>query len=203
MRSRKPFSVPEQVPLYFDTPGLVAGVDEAGRGPLAGPVVAAAVILDDRKPIAGLDDSKKLSEKRREKLFEDILARALCCSIAEASVQEIDSLNILQATLLAMQRAVAGRQDEAVPVRPAGGGGIELQELGIEDSGNVGHAHGHSRVAGIGRLDRIHRQGADGIGHGRQAGGFEGHAECSGQGGKCRVDSMPPPLGRGEPASRR
>lgn len=108
MRSRKPFKVPEQVPLRFDTPGLVAGVDEAGRGPLAGPVVAAAVILDDRKPIAGLTDSKKLSQKRREHLFEEILAKALCCSIAEATVQEIDSLNILQATLLAMRRAVDG-----------------------------------------------------------------------------------------------
>ena len=108
MRSRKPFKVPVQVPLKFDTPGLIAGVDEAGRGPLAGPVVAAAVILDDRKPIEGLRDSKKLSQKRREHLYEQILAKALCCSIAEATVQEIDSLNILQATLLAMRRAVEG-----------------------------------------------------------------------------------------------
>ena len=108
MRSRKPFKVPEQVPLRFDTHGLIAGVDEAGRGPLAGPVVAAAVILDDRKPIEGLKDSKKLSQKRREHLYEQILAKALCCSIAEATVQEIDSLNILQATLLAMRRAVEG-----------------------------------------------------------------------------------------------
>jgi ribonuclease HII len=89
-------------------PGLVAGVDEAGRGPLAGPVVAAAVILDDLRPIEGLADSKALSPRRRELLFDQIRARALCCSIAEASVEEIDRLNILQATLLAMQRAVAG-----------------------------------------------------------------------------------------------
>lgn len=87
---------------------LTAGVDEAGRGPLAGPVVAAAVILDDRLPIEGLQDSKKLSARRREALFDAIRARALCFAVAEASVEEIDRLNILQATLLAMQRAVAG-----------------------------------------------------------------------------------------------
>ena len=89
-------------------PGLVAGVDEAGRGPLAGPVVAAAVILDDLKPIAGLADSKKLSPAKRERLYDEIRAKALCCSVAEASVEEIDRLNILQATMLAMQRAVEG-----------------------------------------------------------------------------------------------
>lgn len=87
---------------------LVAGVDEAGRGPLAGPVVAAAVILDELQPIAGLADSKKLSPKRRLALYDEIRAKALCCSIAEASVEEIDRLNILQATLLAMVRAVQG-----------------------------------------------------------------------------------------------
>jgi ribonuclease HII len=97
-----------QPPLVWDKPGLVAGVDEAGRGPLAGPVVAAAVILDVRYPIAGLDDSKKLTAKRREKLYDEIMAKALCVSVAEASVEEIDSINILQATMLAMQRAVLG-----------------------------------------------------------------------------------------------
>lgn len=107
MRSRK-FLQAEQATLLWDTPGLVAGVDEAGRGPLAGPVVAAAVILDDLHPIAGLADSKKLSAARREKLYDEIRAKALCCSIAEASVEEIDRLNILQATLLAMRRAVEG-----------------------------------------------------------------------------------------------
>ena len=107
MRSIK-FSVPEQVALSWDVPGLIAGVDEAGRGPLAGPVVAAAVILDERHPIQGLADSKKLTAQRRERLFDEIRAKALCCSIAEASVEEIDRLNILQATLLAMRRAVAG-----------------------------------------------------------------------------------------------
>ena len=98
----------QQVAFSWDLPGLLAGVDEAGRGPLAGPVVAAAVILDDMRPIAGLNDSKKLSPARREKLFDEIRAKALCCSIAQASVQEIDEINILQATLLAMRRAVEG-----------------------------------------------------------------------------------------------
>ncbi len=86
----------------------MAGVDEAGRGPLAGPVVAAAVILNDLNPIAGLADSKKLTAARREALFDEIRAKALCCSVAEASVEEIDELNILQATMLAMRRAVEG-----------------------------------------------------------------------------------------------
>jgi ribonuclease HII len=107
MPSKKSW-VLEQAPLNFDVPGLMAGVDEAGRGPLAGPVVAAAVILDDLHPIAGLNDSKKLTAKRREKLFDEIKAKALCFSIAQASVQEIDEINILQATLLAMKRAVEG-----------------------------------------------------------------------------------------------
>jgi ribonuclease HII len=97
-----------QVALSWDVPGLIAGVDEAGRGPLAGPVVAAAVILDELRPIKGLADSKKLTARRREKLFDEICAKALCCSVAQASVEEIDRLNILQATLLAMQRAVEG-----------------------------------------------------------------------------------------------
>ena len=94
--------------MPWDVPGLVAGVDEAGRGPLAGPVVAAAVILDDLKPIPGLADSKTLSARQRERLSEAIHARALCFSVAQASVEEIDQLNILQATLLAMRRAVMG-----------------------------------------------------------------------------------------------
>lgn len=94
--------------LPWDKPGLQAGVDEAGRGPLAGPVFAAAVILNPSKPIAGLNDSKKLSAKRREALFDEIHDKALCVCIAQASVQEIDAHNILRATHLAMQRAVQG-----------------------------------------------------------------------------------------------
>jgi ribonuclease HII len=92
----------------FDAPGLMAGVDEAGRGPLAGPVVAAAVILDELKPIRGLNDSKLLSAPTRERLYMEIHAKALCFCIAQASVEEIDELNILQATMLAMRRAVEG-----------------------------------------------------------------------------------------------
>ena len=87
--------------------GLLAGVDEAGRGPLAGEVVAAAVILDENRPIEGLRDSKKLSESRREELAGAIRERALAFAVASASVAEIDELNILQASLLAMSRAVA------------------------------------------------------------------------------------------------
>ena len=107
MRSKK-FLRAEQAPLIWDAPGLIAGVDEAGRGPLAGPVVAAAVILDDLNPIVGLADSKKLTALKRERLYDEIRAKALCCSIAEATVEEIDELNILQATMLAMRRAVEG-----------------------------------------------------------------------------------------------
>ena len=87
---------------------LWAGVDEAGRGPWAGAVFAAAVILDPKHPIAGLADSKKLSAARREKLYAQICEQALCYCVAQASVQEIDHLNILQATMLAMRRAVEG-----------------------------------------------------------------------------------------------
>lgn len=111
----KAFLRAEQVPLNWAAPGLAAGVDEAGRGPLAGPVVAAAVILDPRQGIAGLADSKKLTARRREQLFDQIQDKALCCAIGQASVEEIDRLNILQATLLAMQRAVAGLR--LVPAR--------------------------------------------------------------------------------------
>ena len=115
MRSNKSFK-PEQAAFVWDTAGLVAGVDEAGRGPLAGPVVAAAVILDDCNPIRGLADSKKLTAMRREKLFDEIRAMALCCSIAQASVEEIDRLNILQATMLAMRRAVQGLRLKPIKV---------------------------------------------------------------------------------------
>ena len=106
---------PEQLGLVWAMPGLVAGVDEAGRGPLAGPVVAAAVILDELHPIKGLRDSKTLSKATRERLAAEVRARALCCSVAEATVEEIDRLNILNATLLAMRRAVEGLR--LVPAR--------------------------------------------------------------------------------------
>lgn len=87
--------------------GLVAGVDEAGRGPLAGPVVAGAVILDPENPIAGLRDSKRLTALRRDALYAEIQEKALAWAVGRAEVEEIDRINILQATMLAMQRAVA------------------------------------------------------------------------------------------------
>ncbi|KAF1055792.1 MAG: Ribonuclease HII [Burkholderia gladioli] len=99
----------EQPGFSFDTPGeIVCGVDEAGRGPLAGPVVAATVILDPARSIAGLDDSKALSAKKREALYAEIVAHSLAWCVASASVEEIDTINILHATMLAMRRAVEG-----------------------------------------------------------------------------------------------
>lgn len=97
----------------FEFPELTAGVDEVGRGPLAGDVVTAAVILDPARPIVGLNDSKKLTERKRLYLFDEIRDKALSYSIARASIDEIDSLNILQASLLAMKRAV-----ETLPTQP-------------------------------------------------------------------------------------
>ena len=98
------------MPALIVPEGLVCGIDEAGRGPLAGPVVAAAVILDPSRPIDGLNDSKKLSERKRAALAVEIREKALAWCVAEASVEEIDTLNILHATMLAMTRAVAGLQ---------------------------------------------------------------------------------------------
>lgn len=98
--------------VYPDA-GLIAGVDEVGRGPLVGAVVTAAVILDPARPIVGLADSKKLSEKKRLALFEEIKEKALAWSLGRAEPHEIDDLNILHATMLAMQRAVAG-----LPITP-------------------------------------------------------------------------------------
>ncbi len=102
-----------QIELFAESKLVIAGVDEAGRGPLAGPVVAAAVILDESRPIVGLTDSKKLTSKKREALFSEICAKAHTYAIAEATVAEIDTINILQASLLAMKRAV-----EALNLKP-------------------------------------------------------------------------------------
>jgi len=101
--------------LYFETDGLMAGVDEAGRGPLAGPVVASAVVLDPHAPVTGLADSKKLSPKRREVLAAEIKQHSLAWSVAWADPAEIDAINILAATMLAMRRAILG-----LTVTPAG-----------------------------------------------------------------------------------
>jgi ribonuclease HII len=99
---------PKQKKLDWDPIGLLAGVDEAGRGPLAGPVVAAAVILDDSRRILGLADSKVLTPLQRDKLYDKIREKALCCAVGSASVEEIEELNIFHATMLAMRRAVEG-----------------------------------------------------------------------------------------------
>ena len=110
MTKRK--SIP-QASFNFSSGQLVAGVDEVGRGPLAGAVVAAAVILDPDKPIAGLTDSKKLTEKKRDLLFDIIKRDALAWAIGRAEVEEIDTLNILHASMLAMKRAVEQLQPAA------------------------------------------------------------------------------------------
>lgn len=94
--------------FIYPKANLIAGVDEVGRGPLVGAVVTAAVILDPNKPIIGLADSKKLTEKKREQLFVEIQEKALCWCIGRAEPEEIDEINILHATMLAMQRAVSG-----------------------------------------------------------------------------------------------
>lgn len=122
---------------------LIAGVDEAGRGPLAGPVTAAAVILDPARPIAGLDDSKKLSEKKRDSLEPLIRERALAFCVAHADVNEIDELNILQATLLAMRRAVAGLATAAQAVVVDGN---KVTDFGVPAEAVVG---GDARVPAI------------------------------------------------------
>lgn len=122
---------------------IICGVDEAGRGPLAGPVSAAAVILDPDNPIPGLNDSKKLSEKQRERLAPLIRERALAWAVAYASVEEIDRLNILQATLLAMQRAV-----QALAIQPQRVlvDGLYCPQTGIPSEAIV---KGDSKVAAI------------------------------------------------------
>jgi len=144
----------EQLGLLFDAPGLVAGVDEAGRGPLAGPVVAAAVILDERRPIRGLKDSKELTPLKRECLFDEIHAKALCLSIAQASVEEIDTLNILQATLLAMKRAIEGLR-----LRPAKVliDGNQLPKIRIRAEAVVGGDALVKSISAASILAKVHR----------------------------------------------
>jgi len=129
--------------VYDGRAELICGVDEVGRGPLVGDVVTAAVILDPVRPIAGLADSKTLSEKRRLVLADEIRAKALCWHIGRASPQEIDRLNILQATMLAMQRAVAGLQ--VAPARVLVDGN-RLPELAYPAEAVV---KGDSKVAAI------------------------------------------------------
>ena len=142
MRLKKSLAL-DQKSFDWEIPGLVAGVDEAGRGPLAGPVFAAAVILDDMSPISGLADSKKLSPKKRDLLYDIIKARALCFSVAMASVDEIDQLNILQATLLAMQRAVKGLRLKPMKVL------VDGNRLPVLDIRAEAIVKGDSKVASI------------------------------------------------------
>ena len=133
---------------------MIAGVDEAGRGPLAGPVVAAAAVLDPRAPIEGLDDSKKLSEAKRCALEFEIKEKALHWAVASASVAEIDALNILQATLLAMQRAVAG-----LAVIPAGAlvDGNKLPRLPCPAEAVVGGDALHAEISAASILAKQER----------------------------------------------
>ena len=133
---------------------LIAGVDEAGRGPLIGSVVAAAVILDSNQPIEGLNDSKKLTAKKREKLFEEIQQKALAWSIAEASHEEIDEINILQATMLAMQRAVAGLKVQADLVRIDGN---RCPDLSLPCEAVVGGDALHQEISAASILAKVAR----------------------------------------------
>ena len=150
----KKSSPPEQLGLSFDVNGLVAGVDEAGRGPLAGPVVAAAVILDDTKRIRGLNDSKLLTPLARDRLYDEIRAKALCCSVAEATVEEIDELNILQATLLAMRRAVEGLRLKPAKVLVDGN---QLPRLKVHAEAIIGGDATVKAISAASILAKVHR----------------------------------------------
>lgn len=132
----------------------IAGVDEVGRGPLAGDVVAAAVILDDARPIAGLRDSKKLSEKKREALFDEIRDKALCFAIARCSVAEIDELNILQASLLAMKRAVEALSQQPDHVLVDGN---KLPRWTYSSEAVVGGDDQHAEIAAASILAKVTR----------------------------------------------
>ncbi len=163
----------EKLGLLWDGVGLMAGVDEAGRGPLAGPVVAAAVILDERQPIKGLNDSKALTARARDRLFDEIRGRALCCSIGQASVEEIDALNILQATMLAMRRAVEGLRLKPHMVLVDGNRlpGLQVPALAI--------VKGDSKVKAISAASivaKVHRdQLCDALHQAHPQYGFDGH----------------------------
>lgn len=133
----------------------VAGVDEAGRGPLVGSVVAAAVILDPNQPILGLTDSKKLSEKKREQLFIEIQQKSLAWSIAEASHLEIDELNILQATFLAMRRAVDGLS--TIPHLVRVDGNQHIQGISLPCESIVGGDFLHQEISAASILAKVTR----------------------------------------------
>ena len=153
-----------QKTLLFSAPGPVAGIDEAGRGPLAGPVVAAAVILRDDDPIDGLADSKLLSERRRNELAAQIMVRSLAWSVAWADVAEIDTINILQATMLAMRRAILGLRITPAQVEVDGNRLPNLQFHGrlIDGAAIIG---GDSKVAAISAASIIAKVRRDRIMH--------------------------------------
>lgn len=145
------------LPLPFDTsiPALAAGVDEAGRGPLAGPVCVAAAILDPERPIAGLDDSKRLSARRREALFEQIVEHALAFHIVMVACAEIDRINILQATMQGMRRAVEG-------LAPAAGyalvdGNRLPEKLPCPARAVIGGDHLHAAISAASILAKVTR----------------------------------------------
>jgi ribonuclease HII len=147
-------SKPEQLGLSFPVEGLIAGVDEAGRGPLAGPVVAAAVILDDARRIRGLNDSKQLTALQRDRLYDQIRDKALCCSVGEASVEEIDTINILQATLLAMRRAVEGLRLKPAKVLVDGN---QLPRLKIHAEAIIGGDATVKCISAASIIAKVHR----------------------------------------------
>jgi ribonuclease HII len=144
----------ERPVMSFSAEGPVAGVDEVGRGPLAGAVVAAAVILDARRPIRGLNDSTLLAPAVRERLYDEIRAHALCCSVGEASVEEIDRINILQASLLAMRRAVAGLNLRPVKVLVDGN---QCPGLGLATELIIGGDAKVRAIAAASILAKVHR----------------------------------------------
>jgi ribonuclease HII len=150
----KTFFRAEKLRAIVDVGGPMAGVDEVGRGPLAGPVVAAAVILPEKVMIRGLNDSKLLQPEERERLDREIRRRALCCSVAEASVEEIDRFNILRAALLAMRRAVEGLAQQPCIVLVDGN---QRPELGMPVRTVIG---GDARVRAISAasiIAKVHR----------------------------------------------
>ena len=151
-----------QQAALFQFDGFVAGVDEAGRGPLAGPVVAAAVILDPDRPVHGLDDSKKLNPRRRDALADEIRCKAMCYSVASAEVSEIDEMNILRATMLAMRRAIIGLDIRPAYVRVDGN---RLPDLNIGDAPIDGEAivGGDAKVAAISAASILAKTARDAI----------------------------------------
>lgn len=141
----------------LDAGGVYCGVDEAGRGPLAGPVVAAAVILDPAQRIESLDDSKKLTERRREVLFDEIRERAAGWAIAEASVAEIDELNILHASMLAMRRAVLDLVEQGHSMERAHIDGNRCPELPLPSRAIVGGDASDPAIAAASILAKVSR----------------------------------------------